>query len=162
MTNTCASLWKILAAELGRVLFLAEWRRGPSHPDPEIRWGGGGPKKFFSALWASTWAKNKGEGPRPLPWIYHWIQWLLLGGGHLVWLNHRGFCRTKVWHIVLLEEDFLYTSSKIQSKQYHGVRYLVERGSEQWISWKPSAQKMVSDAYKRQSLKRVSKHRTFI
>ena len=31
---------------------------GGSHPDPEIR-GGGGLKIFFSALRASVWSKNK-------------------------------------------------------------------------------------------------------
>ena len=44
---------------------------GGGHPDPEIR--GGSPKKFFSALWASFWLKNKGGAgpPGPLPWIHH-------------------------------------------------------------------------------------------
>ena len=32
---------------------------GGGHPDPEIRGGGGVKKKFFSALRASVWAKNK-------------------------------------------------------------------------------------------------------
>ena len=50
-------------------------KRG-GHPDPEKRQGGGGhsPKKIFSALWASVWAKNKGAGsrpPGPLPQICH-------------------------------------------------------------------------------------------
>ena len=36
--------------------------RGGGHPDPEIRGGGGGVlKKFFPALRASVWSKNKGE-----------------------------------------------------------------------------------------------------
>ena len=36
---------------------------GASHPDPEIRGGGGGPpKKIFSALRASVWSKHKGVG----------------------------------------------------------------------------------------------------
>ena len=30
------------------------------HPDPEIRWARS--IKKFSALWASSWSKNKGEG----------------------------------------------------------------------------------------------------
>ena len=34
-------------------------RGGGGHPDPEIRGGGGVKKKFFSALRASVWAKNK-------------------------------------------------------------------------------------------------------
>ena len=39
-------------------------------------WGGGGrrsPKKFFSALRASVWSKNRGGGgpPEPLPYIRH-------------------------------------------------------------------------------------------
>ena len=45
----------------------------PGHPDPEIRKRGGGRhglQKFFSALGASVWSKNK-EGARPLPWIRH-------------------------------------------------------------------------------------------
>ena len=36
---------------------------GDGHPDPEIR-GGAASKKFFSALRASFWSKNKG-GPGP-------------------------------------------------------------------------------------------------
>ena len=43
---------------------------GPGHPDPEIR-GAWFEKKFFSALWASVWFKNKGGGvggpPGPSP-----------------------------------------------------------------------------------------------
>ena len=41
---------------------------GGVHPRLEIREGGGGrpPKKFFSALRASFWSKNKG-GPGPSP-----------------------------------------------------------------------------------------------
>ena len=36
-------------------------RGGGGHPDPGIKGGGGGlEKKFFSALWASVWSKNKG------------------------------------------------------------------------------------------------------
>ena len=54
-------------AELGRLLFLAVWQRGPGHPDPEIRGVVAVSKKFFSALRASTWAKNEGEGPAPHP-----------------------------------------------------------------------------------------------
>ena len=48
-------------------------RRGPGHPDPEIREGGGGRGRavlnFFSALWASVWAKIKkgGGGPSLYP-----------------------------------------------------------------------------------------------
>ena len=35
--------------------------RGAGHPDPEIRGEAGwSPKKFFSALQASVWSKNKG------------------------------------------------------------------------------------------------------
>ena len=38
-------------------------KEGGGHPDPEIRWAGGhSPKKFFSALRASVWSKNKGGG----------------------------------------------------------------------------------------------------
>ena len=33
------------------------------HPGPEIRGRDGVPKKFFSALWASVWSKNRGGGP---------------------------------------------------------------------------------------------------
>ena len=47
-----------------------EIRRGPSHPDPEIRgWGRGGSlQKFFLALWASVWSKNgRGAGPPRAP-----------------------------------------------------------------------------------------------
>ena len=42
-------------------------RGGPGHPDPEISGGGGGvvSKFFFSALRASVWSKNKGDGPPP-------------------------------------------------------------------------------------------------
>ena len=52
-------------------------RSGAGHPDPEIRGGGGGSQKFFLALWASFWAKNKGGPgpPGPLPWIPHCIVW---------------------------------------------------------------------------------------
>ena len=35
---------------------------GGGHPDPEIR-SGQSPKKFFSALLASVWSKNKGTAP---------------------------------------------------------------------------------------------------
>ena len=47
-------------------------RGWPGLPDPEMRegWGTWSQKKFFSALQASVWSKNKG-GPRPLPWIRH-------------------------------------------------------------------------------------------
>jgi len=38
-------------------------REGPGHPDPEIiKGGGGGLQKMFSALRASVWSNNKGEG----------------------------------------------------------------------------------------------------
>ena len=52
------------------------WGGGHGHPDPEIRGGGGGEgavsKKFFSALWALVFSKNKGDGRLgPLPWIRH-------------------------------------------------------------------------------------------
>ena len=40
-------------------------RGGASHPDPEIRGGGGVSKKIFLALQASVWSNNKG-GPAPL------------------------------------------------------------------------------------------------
>ena len=36
-----------------------------SHLDPEIRGGGGDPKKDFSAPRASAWSKNKGGGSGP-------------------------------------------------------------------------------------------------
>ena len=36
------------------------YKGGPGHPDPEIRGGGAVSKKFFSALRASVWSKNKG------------------------------------------------------------------------------------------------------
>ena len=38
------------------------WGGGGGHPDPEIREGGGSVKKFFWALQASVWSKNKGGG----------------------------------------------------------------------------------------------------
>ena len=41
-------------------------RRGPGHPDPEIKEGGWGRGRavlnFFSALWASVWSKIKKGG----------------------------------------------------------------------------------------------------
>ena len=41
---------------------------GPGHPDPEIKLGGGAvSKKFFSALWASVWSKNKSPSPPRAP-----------------------------------------------------------------------------------------------
>ena len=40
---------------------------GGGHPDPEIV--GTPSPKFFSALRASVWSKNKGDGP--LSWIRH-------------------------------------------------------------------------------------------
>ena len=42
---------------------------GGGHPDPEIRGEGArSPKKFYSALRASVWSKNKGRsGGEPLP-----------------------------------------------------------------------------------------------
>ena len=49
-----------------------------SVPDPDleiIRGGGAVFPKFFSALRASVWSKNRGVGlgpPGPLPWIRHW------------------------------------------------------------------------------------------
>ena len=39
-------------------------RGGGGHLDPEIR-GARSQKKFFSALWASVWSKNKGGRGRP-------------------------------------------------------------------------------------------------
>ena len=50
-------------------------------PYPGLDGGGGGGggeavfKKFFSALLASVWSKNKveGEGRGGLPWICHWV-----------------------------------------------------------------------------------------
>jgi len=39
-------------------------KRGPGHPDPEIRREGGGgrsTKKFSSALRASVWSKNRAQ-----------------------------------------------------------------------------------------------------
>ena len=46
-------------------------------------WDKGGPglkKKFFSALRASVWSKNKGGHgpPGPFPWIHHWqgLPWM--------------------------------------------------------------------------------------
>ena len=38
---------------------------GGDHPDPEIRRGGRLLKKFFSAVRASVWSKNKGGVPGP-------------------------------------------------------------------------------------------------
>ena len=54
-------------------------RVGDGHLDPEIGGPGLKKKKFFSALRASVWFKNKGGGgggraggpPGPLPWIRH-------------------------------------------------------------------------------------------
>ena len=49
---------------------------GSGHPDPEIR-GEERDQKFFPALRASVWSKNKWAGgrppgpPVPLPWIRH-------------------------------------------------------------------------------------------
>ena len=46
------------------------WEAG--HPDLEKR-GGPVSKKFFPALRASFWSKNKAGGtPGPLPWSRHW------------------------------------------------------------------------------------------
>ena len=48
-------------------------RVGGGHLDPEIS-GARSQKKFFLALRASVWSKNKGGGgapPGPLPWIRH-------------------------------------------------------------------------------------------
>ena len=46
---------------------------GDGYPDPEIRWEGRSQKKFFSALKASVWSKNKeregGGGGGDIPWI---------------------------------------------------------------------------------------------
>ena len=39
---------------------------GRGNPDPGIRGGGGVSEKFFSALWASFWSRNKGGAP-PAP-----------------------------------------------------------------------------------------------
>ena len=47
-------------------------RVGDGHLDPEIRGGARSQKKFFSALRASVWSKNRGGGggpPGPLPCI---------------------------------------------------------------------------------------------
>ena len=44
---------------------------GQSHPDPEIRWGPGLKKNFFSALQASVWSKNKGGGPPGSSTVYY-------------------------------------------------------------------------------------------
>ena len=38
---------------------------GPGHPDPEIGGGGRSPKKFFLALRASVWPKNRGGERAP-------------------------------------------------------------------------------------------------
>ena len=38
-------------------------KEGGDHPGPEIRGRDGVQKNFFSALWASVWAKNRGDGP---------------------------------------------------------------------------------------------------
>ena len=47
-----------------------EIRGAPSHPDPLMGGGGGAvSKKFFFALRASVWSKNKGDpglGPSPI------------------------------------------------------------------------------------------------
>ena len=55
---------------------------GGGHPDPEIRGGGQSSKKVFLALWASLWAKNKGNcwAPWAQPWIHHCFH-SSLGGG---------------------------------------------------------------------------------
>ena len=37
-------------------------RGEPSHPDPEIKGGGGRLKKNVSALWASVWSNNQKGG----------------------------------------------------------------------------------------------------
>ena len=52
---------------------------GGGHPDPEIR-GARSLKKFFSALQASVWSKNKrgGGGWGSLPWIRHWSDEVIL------------------------------------------------------------------------------------
>ena len=41
------------------------WGGGGSHPDSEIMEGDRSQKQFFSALRASFWSKNKGEGRAP-------------------------------------------------------------------------------------------------
>ena len=45
---------------------------GGAHPDPEVRWGGGVSKNFYSALCSSVRSENKGGwGAGSLPWIHH-------------------------------------------------------------------------------------------
>ena len=79
-------LWEISTLEsvfkdaFSATAFTGQWRiqtfrwgaGGAGHLDPEIR-GSSSPKKFFPALWASVWSKNKrgAAPPGPLPWIRH-------------------------------------------------------------------------------------------
>ena len=68
--------WKGLFQDFHPDLIVLQWwiqtfRKGEAggggHPDPEIGWGGGSPKKCFSAPRASVWSKNKGGAGPPDP-----------------------------------------------------------------------------------------------
>ena len=75
-TNGCLCQERLLSSRNFATMINCSGRSGPSdkgggdsHPDPEIR-GGGGPslkKKFLSVLHASVWSKNKGGPGQALP-----------------------------------------------------------------------------------------------
>ena len=70
-------MWKLMHTPVAdRDLQISEWGGGGvggSYPDSEIRGARWSQNKYFSALRASFWSKNKGGGlaSRPLPWIRH-------------------------------------------------------------------------------------------
>ena len=63
MGKCCITVWTVAVADSDLQI------RGGGAVIQTLRYGGGGswsPKKFFLALWASVWSKNKGGvGPSP-------------------------------------------------------------------------------------------------
>ena len=76
--------------------------RGPGHPDPEIRRGGGGglKKNFFSALRASVCFKNK--APRFFPRFFHLLWWLDWYFRYIILCNLHLDCLSSFLHVNFL------------------------------------------------------------
>ena len=87
--------------------------RGGHSSRPLDKWGGGGLKKFFSALQASIWFKSKGGGVGPLPGSA--TAGCLIGGSLMLvqlylsteWIHlPKNSIKYKSWHFELQELDF--------------------------------------------------------
>ena len=75
ITNQDSSIWPKWSSFID--FWLHEWLISFSGREsrPSDKGRGWSPKKFFLALQASVWSKNKWVGGGPLPWICHWVNY---------------------------------------------------------------------------------------